>query len=65
VSIYDSDIVNQPVNIRLGMTEEMTALDVILPGDVLYTLRMTKESAIEMAYPILYFYDVSAKEAQS
>jgi hypothetical protein len=46
VSIYDSDIENLPVNIRLAMTDEMTTLDVLLPDDLNYTLRMTKESAI-------------------
>ena len=64
VSIYDSDIENLPVNIRLAMTDEMTTLDVLLPDDLNYTLRMTKESAIELAYRILYFYDVTAKEGQ-
>ena len=64
MSNNDNDIDNQPVNIRLGMTEEITTLDVILPGDILYTLRMTKESAIELAYRILYYYEVTAKEGQ-
>ena len=65
MSIDNSDIENLPVNIRLVMTDEMTTLDVLLPDDLNYTLRMTRESAIEMAYRILYYYDVTAKDGQS
>ena len=58
------DFDNQPVSIRLGMTEEMTTLDILLPNDLNYTLRMTKESAIELAYRILRFYTIAANEVE-